>query len=381
MLIQSKGKELLEKVNTILSNPFDYGILPDSNKKIKIGDIFESIIIINDWHWINIDDIIDIFITNEIEIIENEYVLAYSDNIQELTFQKKYDFENFFLPISDVGRLILYTNLKSALLISGHRTGDFEKSKVRKISKDELARKEVQLAVKRNSILFIGNLENIGEIIEVEELQSELSKLYEEIMFSELLFIDDEAHRNNACRYLSKNLNQIEFEEKLVFNLKDTCSDVRANVCLALLFLISSEMFDVNEVLPRRYSKTLSIHTIIQLLALLKHENNAYVINSAIGVLKIQNYSEQLYSLAYEVSYVIGTVCKNLTDTQVQKDCENLIRSLEDILNPPRLITTSDIIKKRFTDIAQNPKFNEIFSGVYKFVNSNKRLFEPMVTI
>lgn len=384
MIIASKAKELFNKANTIISNPIDYGISIYLNKRIKIRDVFESIVIIQDWHWINIYDIIDILNANNFEIIDGEFILALSDSIQKLNFRKEYDFEPFeqlFLPISEIERPILYTNIKSALLVAGHRNGDFEKSIVKKISKDALARNGIELAVVKNAFLVKGNLESIGKIIAKEEIESQLAKLYQDIMFSEILFIDDEGHRDSACLYLSKKLNQIELEEKLVFNLKDTSPDVRANVCLALLFLISSEMFDVNKVLPEQYSKTLSDHTVIELLNLLKDENDAYVISSAIGALKIQNYSEKSSNLVYQVKNVFQKIYGKLTDTQIRSDCENLIKYLEDIINHPKSIKTIADLEKLFKDLARKQNFEETCLRVSNFISSKERLLELKVAI
>ncbi len=341
MLIPSKHEELAKSAEFILRNPQLYGISVDSNSTLSIGELFESILTFDEWFWINKYDLETVledserfqFLDDRVKIFTfNEWV----DNSKSILEINPHLPEKFFLPLpllSSNNNLKLYGDVKVAVLIAGHRAGDFDQACIKQFTRAEIEANEVIIEDLGIGIFTVTNIKShLGSFVAEEKISSILPEFYIDLMFHELLYIEDEGHQGNACRYLYNHLPQIEVETRLLEYLNSPDPDVRGNVYLGLSFPVYSAMVYLGKTMPSWESLTepftLSPDTVHQILRMIQQEKNLYVLDNAIGTLKAQNYTGKLLSLTKEVAEALAKVLPDIKNKQTLKDCERLLDSL-----------------------------------------------------
>jgi hypothetical protein len=157
------------------------------------------------------------------------------------------------------------------------------------------------------------------------------TRFYLDLGLSELLYIDDEGYQSRACRYLYKQLPQIEVEKRLVTYLNHPDANIRAHACLGLSFPVNSASVSLDQPMPSWDSltepATLSPDTLRQLLNMLVAETDSYVLFNAIGLLKAQNYTGKLSGMAGEVKTVLLNLLPRL-EGQLIEETKQLIVNL-----------------------------------------------------
>jgi len=337
MLISSKHEELTNSIEFILRNPHLYGIYVDSDNMLSIIEVFESLLTFQEWFWINRYDIETVLENSKnFQVVEDRVKLLEINEVLQLRVEIKPHLSEIFflpLPLSTNKNFKLYVDLRVAVLISGHRIEDFEQASIKQFSRAELETNGVIIENLGTGIFTTHNIEsNLGIFVSEEKINSLLSEFYIELMLYELLYIQDEGHQSNACRYLYNQLPQIEVEAKLLKYLNHPDPDVRGNVYLGFSFPVYSAKVYLEQPMPFWESLTepftLSSHTVCQILRMIKQEKNLYVLDNAIGTLKAQNYTGKLLGITKDVEKTLTKVLPYLKDKRTINECQRVLNRL-----------------------------------------------------
>lgn len=380
MLISSKHEELTRSASFILRNPQLYGVSVDRDNLFSIRELFESILTIDNWFWINIFDL-------ETILEDSDFFEIKDDRVKLVKINDRDDFslkienkrllpEIFFSPLLSPYNnktVKLYGDSKVALLIAGHRCGDFEKAALKQFTRTEMEANGVMLENLGTGIFIAHDMkDNMEESVSKEKISRLLSELYIDLMLHELLYLEDEGHQSNACRYLYEQLPQREVETKLLGYLNDPDPNVRRNVYLGLSFPVYSAKVYLGQPMPSWKSLTepftLSLDTVRQITQRLQKEQNLDVLDNAIGTLKAQNYSGKLLRISKDVEDTLAKILPDLKDEQIIKDCKKLLMNLS-------LLNWKEKIKKYL--IFQSEQYSlEKYKKLNEQLENNKSLFE-----
>lgn len=363
MLIESKEKALIEAIQKILTVPDRYALAPDRKGAVAIQDILESLLIFETWDWINLHDIEDTAQRSPSLAVDAGMLRLVSDSSpKDFYFEAEKTPPELFLPLPiKPGKPIkLYNCLKTAILISGHRNGDFENARVKRFNLTEALPTSVQADNRIAGIFLAPDLSvNQGDIVDKKTISELLSDFYIDLMFKEMLYLDDEGYQVGACRYLHENLDNKEIENKLSKYLEDSEPEVRKNVCFGLSFPIASGKVQLNKPFATYHDRiktfTISLKTADHVLRMLEKEKDPEALETGLYLLKIQSYKGRLSPLKRRVIKVLENISPRINSEQTRRDCEKLIDELS------RLI----LIEKM-----DNPKENYQPNNIHRYNNN-----------
>jgi hypothetical protein len=340
-LIPSKAKELCAACDHVLAYPNLFGLEPNADGRLALRDIFESLLALEPWQWIALNDLEDTLYqfgrfgpSGEAGDLPARTASPDTKPIARPIPKE------VFLPALDIleasdaerrgksGRA--YERLQAAALVAAHRSADFSNIRCMRVTTELASGKGAHFLALETGIVAFRNLPEVAGEVTQSEIKTLMPELLHKVRVQLTLYLNDSGQQS-AARELFEAEPRLKVERELLRYLADEDPDVRKNVLAALS--VPAHLVSVTPGRPfppwQEVLEPLSLspETMRQILIQARREDDTSVLEYIACLLTAQNYTGKLQPLLAEVRRMIENLMRRLPEPSV-KQCREFLDEL-----------------------------------------------------